>query len=154
MKKIDFKNNSEPYLNAENLNQMQTNMEDAINEVNNKFNYSTEERIIGINEDNKPIYKKIIQHSVPIGSSELDLSQLNIENLIDYNSICKRISGTSNVDWENPYYISESDYYRCFYRETTKTMQTRLQNTYTENIERITLKYTKTTDIVEEVTNE
>ena len=148
MEKIIFEDlpSTKTPLNAENLNQIQENVENAINEVNDKFNYSTEEKIIGIYENGKPIYEKIIEHTIPIGSSELDLSQLNIENLIDYNSICKRISGTSNVDWENPYYISESDYYRCFYRETTKTMQVRMQNTYDQNIERLTLKYTKKVD--------
>lgn len=34
MKKINFVNNSEPYLSAENLNQMQDNIEEAINEKN------------------------------------------------------------------------------------------------------------------------
>ena len=33
MKKINFVNNSEPYLSAENLNQMQSNIEEAINGV-------------------------------------------------------------------------------------------------------------------------
>lgn len=148
MKKIIFEDlpSTKTPLNAENLNQIQENVENAINEVNDKFNYSTEEKIIGIYENGKPIYEKIIEHTIPIGSSELDLSKLNIEDLIDYNSICKRISGSSNVDKEKPYYINENDYYRCFYRETTKTMQVRMQNTYEQNIERLTLKYTKTID--------
>ena len=34
MKKINFVNNSEPYFSAENLNQMQDNIEEAINEKN------------------------------------------------------------------------------------------------------------------------
>ena len=33
MKKINFANNDAPYLSAENLNQMQTNIEDGINEI-------------------------------------------------------------------------------------------------------------------------
>lgn len=35
MEKITFVNNSEPYLSAENLNQLQTNIENAINEKTN-----------------------------------------------------------------------------------------------------------------------
>lgn len=35
-----------------------SSMVNAINEVNNKFNYSTSEQIIGIDEDGKPIYKR------------------------------------------------------------------------------------------------
>lgn len=34
MKKIEFKNNSEPYISAENLNTLQNNIEDAINDKN------------------------------------------------------------------------------------------------------------------------
>ena len=34
------------------------NLVSAINEVNNKFNYSTEEQVIGIDENGKPIYKR------------------------------------------------------------------------------------------------
>lgn len=148
MEKIIFEDlpSTKTPLNAENLNKIQENVENAINEVNDKFNYSTEEKIIGIYENGKPIYEKIIEHTIPIGSSELDLSKLNIEDLIDYDSICKRMSESLNVDKEKPYYINENDYYRCFYRETTKTMQARVKNTYAQNIERLTLKYTKTTD--------
>ena len=148
MEKIIFEDlpSTKTPINANNLNKIQENVENAINEVNDKFNYSTEEKIIGIYENGKPIYEKIIEHAVPFGSSELDLSNLNIEYLIDYNSICKRISEGSNVDEEKPYYINENDHYRCFYRETTKTMQVRMQNTYTQNIEKLTLKYTKTID--------
>ena len=35
-----------------------SNLVGAINEVNNKFNYSTSEQVIGIDENGKPIYKR------------------------------------------------------------------------------------------------
>lgn len=35
-----------------------SNLVSAINEVNNKFNYSTEEQVIGTDENGKPIYKR------------------------------------------------------------------------------------------------
>ena len=35
-----------------------SNVVEAINEVNNKFNYSTSEQVIGIDENGKPIYKR------------------------------------------------------------------------------------------------
>jgi len=34
-------------LSAENLNQMQDNIEEAINDVDKKLNYSTEEKVVG-----------------------------------------------------------------------------------------------------------
>ena len=156
MEKIIFEDlpSTKTPLNAENLNQIQNNIENAIievddkvKEINNKNIYSTEE--IKTNKiwiDDKPIYKITIERSISTGSSQLKISNLNIETLVDYNAICRRNSVNSNEDYEKPYYFSETDYYRIFFRKTTNTIETRLQNTYTNNIERITLEYTKTTD--------
>lgn len=46
-------------LSAENLNQMQDNIEDAIGDVNEKLNYSTNEKVVGTWIDGKPIYRRI-----------------------------------------------------------------------------------------------
>jgi hypothetical protein len=51
MKKINFVNNSEPYLNAENLNQLQTNIENAINEKNYLIATSTGTKTLSGNTD-------------------------------------------------------------------------------------------------------
>lgn len=40
-------------LSAENLNQMQDNIEDAIDDVDEKFNYSTTEKVVGTWIDRK-----------------------------------------------------------------------------------------------------
>lgn len=37
----------------------------AINEVNNKFNYSTEEQVVGKWTNGKPIYRKVVTGTVP-----------------------------------------------------------------------------------------
>lgn len=37
----------------------------SINEVNNKFNYSTEEQVIGTWTNGKPIYRKVVTGTVP-----------------------------------------------------------------------------------------
>lgn len=42
-----------------------SSMVNAINEVNNKFNYSTEEQVIGKWIDGKPLYRKIASGAVP-----------------------------------------------------------------------------------------
>ena len=47
-------------LSAENLNLMQDNIEEAINEVDDKLNYSTTEKRIGTWIDGKPLYRKVI----------------------------------------------------------------------------------------------
>ena len=62
-------------LNAENLNQIQTNAENAINTVQSNLNttnqnienlttYSTEEKVVGTWIDGKPIYRKVIESTV------------------------------------------------------------------------------------------
>ena len=61
MQKIDFKNlpdTSTPFT-AENFNQLQTNVENAISTSDI---YSTEERVIGT-WLGKPLYRKVIQHN-------------------------------------------------------------------------------------------
>ena len=81
MEKIIFEDlpSTETPLNAENLNQIQINMENAINELNenlenlenkitetnNKFNYSTEEQIIGKWTDNSTLYQQTISGNTP-----------------------------------------------------------------------------------------
>lgn len=63
MKKINFVNNEAPYLNAENLNQMQDNIEEAIG------NYSTKEQVIGTWLD-KPLYRKVLSMNIPTTATD------------------------------------------------------------------------------------
>lgn len=71
MEKIIFEDlpSTKTPLNAEILNQIQINMENAINELNknldNKFNYSTEEQIIGKWTDNSTLYQQTISGNTP-----------------------------------------------------------------------------------------
>ena len=76
MEKINFVNNSEPYLSAENLNQMQSNIEDAIKDV-----YSTEETIIGT-WLGKPLYRKTVNIGALPNATAKNVAH-NITN-IDY----------------------------------------------------------------------
>lgn len=59
MNKIEFKNlpDTTTPIDADNLNDLQDNVEEAINLVSN---YSSEEKVIGTWIDNKPLYRKII----------------------------------------------------------------------------------------------
>lgn len=80
MEKITFVNNSEPYLSAENLNQLQTNIENAIKET-----YSTTEvKTNKIWVDGKLIYRK----AIPI-TMQSSAEQKNYDiGISDLNSIC------------------------------------------------------------------
>lgn len=56
MEKINFTNGQAPAINGTNLNQLQTNVEEAISDVSD---YSTEEKVIGTWVDGKPIYRRV-----------------------------------------------------------------------------------------------
>lgn len=68
-------------LSAENLNQMQDNIEDAIDDVDEKFNYSTTEKVVGTWIDRKPLYEITLTGTKNAGADLIiDVSNLNIEN--------------------------------------------------------------------------
>ena len=67
MKKINFTNNQAPALNDSTLNQLQTNVENAIEE---KHTYLTTEQRIGTWIDGKPLYRKVIDTTLPTPNGE------------------------------------------------------------------------------------
>ena len=77
MEKIQFKNNEAPYIDADNLNLMQDNIENAIqkNEV-----YSNEEQLIGIWVNGEPLYRKVIIFNDSINSSNKNEFAHGIKN--------------------------------------------------------------------------
>lgn len=76
MEKITFVNESEPYISAENLNQMQSNIENAI-----KDTYSTEEKVVGIWIDGKPLYRKTISFNNTLSAGYPIEKEHNISNV-------------------------------------------------------------------------
>lgn len=90
MEKINFVNNSEPYLSAENLNQMQDNMENAT-----QRNITTDGEPVkcGYQIDGKDVY--VARRSFATSSSETNNStSIDISDL-GYSEISE-ISGISN----------------------------------------------------------
>ena len=75
MKKIEFKDypSTETPLNAEILNRLQDNIENAIN------NYSQEEQVIGTWIDGTPVYRRIVEYR--FGEANTDNVITNIPNL-------------------------------------------------------------------------
>ena len=95
MKKINFVNNDAPYLSAENLNQMQDNIEEAIGDT-----YSTEETFTGKYWiDGKKIYRKIIDFgALPNATIKNVLTGLQIEsiNIVNYYGIANGTDASGN----------------------------------------------------------
>lgn len=154
MEKINFVNNSQPALNATNLNKLQDNIEEELDNIIPKLVYSTTETVAGTWINNKPIYRKVIQvnnltpdsasiKTIPHGINNFD-RLISIKcivkdadrfydfvnyTFIDQTTGQNQITATFNVNYENIYL----DYYGNGYLE------------YMDNVY-IILEYTKTTD--------
>ena len=130
----DFPSTKTP-LNAENLNKIQTNAENAINEVDDKFNYSTEEKIIGTWEGN-PLYRKVISTRTPTTASTWEIIA-EIPNNIKLKNSNAIIAGYLPA----PVYIA-SNYY-AVYQITSGYIQMNVAG-YTNNSVEFIIEYTKT----------
>ena len=73
-----------------------SNLVDAINETNNKHNYSTEEQVIGTWIDGRAIYKRSFSGNIgpePYTTFTTQYSNQNIDVINCYGSVVKRGSG-------------------------------------------------------------
>ena len=103
--------------NVGDLTQLNTTNKDnlvgAINEVNNKFNYSTEEQVIGKWIDGKPLYRKIAYGNVP-QSDQYPTVATGITNLDKVVSISLLLAYGDNRQYftsvkYNNYYLSKEN---------------------------------------------
>ena len=90
-----------------------SNLVSAINEVNNKFNYSTEEQVIGKWINGKPLYRKIAYGNVP-QSDQYPTVATGITNLDKVVSISLCLAYGDNRQYftsvrYNNYYLSKEN---------------------------------------------
>ena len=90
-----------------------SSMVNAINEVNNKFNYSTEEQVIGKWTNGKPLYRKIVSGNVP-QSDNYPTVATGITNLDKVVSISLLLAYGDNRQYftsvrYNNYYLSKEN---------------------------------------------
>ena len=71
MEKINFVNGQSPYISATNLNNLQVNVENAINK---NATYSNNEIEIGTWIDGKPLYRKVVNFGTLPNSSSKDIA--------------------------------------------------------------------------------
>ena len=144
MNKINFVNNSEPALSAETLNQMQNNIEEAIEK---KQNYSTEEQVIGTWIDGKPLYRKTIQKSFVDNWTTLYLNDLNADTIyINYGKTFANFKMDNTYYSNGQFYVSETDFFRTFIANKNELLVA-FASAMTEREATITIEYTKTTDV-------
>ena len=126
----------------------------SINEVNNKFDYSTEEQVIGKWIDGKPLYGKTITFTSTISANATTSIVHNITNakniFIDYGaSFIEANIGTNNYMSYSLSLIGYSgnitDKMYCYVTPTNINFYS--NGAWGKNwTKHITLKYTKTTD--------
>ena len=137
-------------LNKATMDTFQNNIENAIDEVDNRFNYSTEEQKIGTWIDGKPLYMKTIVYTSgwTIGG-EVSLTHgiANLDEIVSYKAKYLRSDGTTQFiptihadmqKWASGIYDFSSTAFSIYIGT--------LDNNITINKLIITLEYTKTTD--------
>ena len=174
MVKINFENlpSTNTPLSAENLNQLQTNVETAIDgkisntsgtsqtigysqEFVNKLNtYSTNEIKVGTWINNKPIYRKTKVFSSSDttfnygGEKTLNISISNVDEIINYKAFYKRSDGSFQQ-------VPNSHSVMSYWGSSLYDFKTNgnctfwvgtLYNVFTIDYLVITIEYTKTTD--------
>lgn len=143
MQKINFQNlpSTTTPVNATNLNQVQTNVE---NEFNKLENYSTTEQVIGTWIDNKPVYRRILSQSTASGANYQYLFN-NVDTLISSIGFIKYDG--SNARPINMVGINQSN---SFFRIDLANDTHSIYANYSEDLRSknyvLTLEYTKTTD--------
>ena len=145
MKKIEFINDSAPYLSAENLNLLQDNVEEGIEESKLE-EYSTSEQRIGT-WLGKPLYRKVIQTTIPTSGNQQKVSvETNIETMLPLRGFAFQSAGTNRVNLTLPY-TSGSTAINAYYNIIDKNIIIQNSITWMENQPcYIILEYTKTTD--------
>lgn len=150
--KITFENGTSPYINEQNLNLMQDNIETAINEngdnltaLEERLFYSLEEKQYSKWIDGKPIYRKVIPFTVTkIGSPiYLDHNIPNIKFIVNISGIVN----FSNDTYFVPLNFYNSDGLRTYAYSTKTSINMQFINDLFLNKQGyIFLEYTKTTD--------
>lgn len=139
MKKITFVNDSEPYLSAENLNQLQDNIEEHIDGVTS---YSTTEQIIGTWIDGKPIYRKVINvNSLPEATRTTITLDINYNKIITIRGMASNGTTHIPIPWADENNIS--NVMKCFVQENNLMIDTGSDRTNYGAF--FVVEYTKTT---------
>lgn len=143
---IDTKIGDLTQLNTTNKN----NLVSAINEVNNKFNYSTEEQVIGKWIDGKPLYRKVIKFTTTIlvdAALEINHGINNVEMIWFDPTGCFMWAGSS-LGYNVPMVGYNGNFTDEIYTNVDKTKVSIYSNGSWGSLwtKYITLLYTKTTD--------
>lgn len=87
--------------------------------------YLTDEKIIGRWIDGSSIYRKVIKiENVSNGTTNIDVSELNIKEVISMSGRRNKVSSSKDYIFQLPYTYNTSNYYYFFYSKDTVNMKT------------------------------
>ncbi len=133
-------------LTADILNQLQKNVEDAINDVTDEVDalmtYSTNEKVVGTWIDGKPLYEKTIIGTKQSGVDFTAIIGTNIDTAFIVSGFILATTGTVYAldRYENDYTYTRTEIYENEFTFKSSTGQ------YTNGTVVATIRYTKTTD--------
>ena len=150
MTKIEFLDNNEPPLSADNLNAIQTNTENAIGVVQDKVDSlepllisSLSEQVVGEWIDGKPLYRKVINFGAGPNNTTRSVAH-NITNLKKIIHLSGFGQSTLNNGGITLPHASPSPI--ALYADNTNVTLNSQQNATAYNPCYIWIEYTKTTD--------
>lgn len=164
--KTTWVDGSTPAINATNLNKIeqgiydndqhigelsnletttQANVVGAINELEGRFDYSTNEIRVGTWINSKPVYRKVVNKSVSSGSSSFPKSDVSsdMDQVLSIRGFVIQSSGNVAII---PYDADSTDKLNIFYRASDSTFQVRAGSQYGAGNTYIIIEYTKSTD--------
>lgn len=128
---------------TENLQDVE-NIKDQIQNINDKFKYSTTEQQIGIWINNKPIYRKVFELSLTTEQTtkSVNIQSLSIENVIHIEGIAQTDPIATNYYWEN------IDKFRAYYNPINYNLYIQGGSDFPARpfTAYVIIEYTKTTD--------
>lgn len=134
---------------ANDLNQIKSKTNLAIQQLKDLNTYSTEEVRIGTWIDGKPLYRKVFTGTKVSGSNTtINISELNVDHIYFYGSITGNADGSGGT-YEFPinYYETSTAYIRVnLHRKYSNLTIKSSDGTYFNGTFNLIIEYTKTTD--------
>lgn len=144
MQRIEFEDypSTNTPIDANNLNDLQDNVEEAIDSTSN---YSTNETVVGKWINNKPIYRKVVT-----GTTTSSGNDTNVTTISNLDILLNIYGGIIANNYFNPIglYTSSTNYVSG-YAYQNGSVSLRHTDNYQNKDYYCIIEYTKTTDVVE-----
>ena len=132
---IEFQNNTAPYLNADNLN-------NNFNYLDEKNDYSLQEKIIGKWINGKPIYRKAFVGTTNLSGNETTMNISNLDNLIKVDGVIKTLGYINPIG----IYTGTDNFISSYFNTTSNNLTLNYTDNYRNKDYYTIVEYTKTTD--------